>query len=224
MILRRGITVSSSVVDSVILDIQNNGLYYRNEGWFVPFYHLTDVGNFFVKSDLSLSDTRANSGAPSVCACGDIVGAEYYAWKHNVSKNNDTPVIIEFDVDKFDVAVDGKDFLFNIFANGDPELSRQVISDIFGDCCLKYADKAWDSQNIGTRLALCDLAVCDNEVVYAHYSNNIVIGGRSGTIFRNAFIARLLIESERIIKVWSPRQPPILPTPDVYFADLLRQT
>ena len=46
-----------------------------------------------------------------MCACGDEEGTAFYAWIHNKTDEDNTPVIVEFEADIATVAVDGRDFL-----------------------------------------------------------------------------------------------------------------
>jgi len=139
------------------------------------------------KVDLSLEDTRPRSAnwKPAVCACGEYWGAAYYAWCHNRSGENDTPIIVEFEADKNSVAVDGKDFLYTAFQLGDPERARSILKRGFGPAVLSYADRAWSSEKQSYRIALCDLAIHDLDVVNAHHANDLVFAGRYRTVFRN---------------------------------------
>ena len=46
---------------------------------------------------LSTKDTRSSKSYPVVCAYGEMEGAAYYAFRHNRSGQDDTPVLIEFE-------------------------------------------------------------------------------------------------------------------------------
>jgi hypothetical protein len=90
----------------------------------------------------------------------------------------------------------------------------------FGRPVLRYAERAWASDNKEERIALCDLASHDPDVLEAHYHSNLVIAGRYGTVFRNAFIVRLPITHEAVVRVWSPMEPPEFPIPEVSLEDV----
>jgi hypothetical protein len=126
------------------------------------------------------------SGTPAVCAGGDLDGASYYAWTHNQTGPNEAPVIIEFEADLERVAIDGKDCLYTVFQMGEPTRARAFIHTAFGDKGLNYAERAWQIEEQNTRIALCDVAIYDREVVAAHHSNPLVIAGRFGTVCESA--------------------------------------
>ena len=64
---------------------------------------------------------------------------------------------------------------------------------------LRYADSAWKRTSQEARIALCDLAVYDPEVIRAHYDNELVLGGRYGTIFRNAFLVKAPVPASALV-------------------------
>lgn len=149
-------------------------------------------------------------------------GRFIYAWQHNRTEEHDTPIIIEFEAERDVVAVDGKDFLYTVFQLGDPGRARDVLKRSFGRRMLHYADRAWASNDGDLRIALCDLAIHDPEIVEAHYKSQVIIGGRHGTRFRNAFTVRLPVDCTAVIRAWSPTaQPSFLPT-DIMLADVLQ--
>lgn len=218
----RGIAVPSAAVVKTIEKIQHNGLLPDQGKWIMPYFRPDPIEALFSKDDLSFSDTRPREEEESaICACGEQEGAAYYAWKHNRTCENDTPIMIEVEADENSVAVDGRDFLYATFQWGDPGRTRSVLEQGFGRAVLRYAEKAWESEDQCFRIALCDLATYDPDVIRAHYANDLVFGGRHGTIFRNAFIIKLPIKPEALIRVWSPSIPPSIPTPDVSLKDVL---
>jgi hypothetical protein len=189
----------------------------------VDHHHPGQLDVLFRKVDLSLDDTRPGCTVPqpAICACGEEAGAAYYAWRHNRTTEHDTPVIIEFEADQTTVAVDGKDFLYPVFQMGTSERSQSILVNTFGTRILRYAERAWASDEQEYRIALCDLAIHDPDVVNAHYANILAIGGRYGTIFRNAFTVSLPITRDAVLRVWSPTAPRDIPSPDISLADLL---
>ena len=220
----RGITVPASEANSTIAEIQEIGLIKGQGKWNMEHYHPGPLEPLFVKTGLSTDDTRP-SGADkvaAVCACGDVDGASYYASHHNNSGDNDTPILIEFEAPVSSIAIDGKDFLYTVFSIGDPDKARDVLKCCFGEEILRYADKAWKSEVPNYRIAMCDLAIHDPRVVEAHHENRYVLGGRSDTLFRNAFTVELPVGPEELERVHSPTKPPNLPAPDFLFSDILR--
>jgi hypothetical protein len=78
----------------------------------------------------------------------------------------------------------GTDFLYTVFQMGEPDRARTVLENSFGKAILRYAEKAWVSDDQRYRIALCDLAIYDPEVVQAHHTATPIIAGRYGTLFR----------------------------------------
>ena len=54
------------------------------------------------------------------------------------------------------------------------------------------------------RIALCDLAINDLDVVLAHANNTIVIRGRYHVIFRSSFFVEAPIAPDEILEVFQP--------------------
>jgi hypothetical protein len=149
------------------------------------------------------------------------MAASYYAWQHNRTRENDTPIVVEFDADVDTVAIDGRDFLFTVFQFGEPSLAGPAHKRAFGKAVLPYAEKAWAIENQSTRIALCDLACHDPDVVKAYHANTIVLGGRHHTVFRNAFIVQLPPAPHSVVRVWSPPDGFTLPMPEIMYNRLL---
>lgn len=218
----RGIAVHKDNVDCVISTIERKGLVPdQGEFWRMKFQHPGDLDALLSKTDLSIADTRPEGGGINrgICACGEEVGAAYYAWQHNNKGENTTPIIVEFDVPIEVVSIDGRDFLYTVLSSGAPKVVGPVLAKVYGERILHYAERAWVDRK--RSIPLCDLACYDPEVVRAHHANTVVLGGRYGTIFRNAFIVKLPIEAASIKRVWSPTKPPVFPNPDVTFKSLL---
>jgi hypothetical protein len=198
----RGISVPRQAADAVMAKISSQGLQPGDGQWTMLTAdlksRLDEIGR---KPAISLADTRPNIGNPSwVCACGEELGALYYACRHNKSAENDTPILIAFEADPSEAIVDGRDFLYTAFQLGDPKRARAIVERLFGKAVLRYADRAWSGDQ-KERIALCDLAVQDNAVVLAHASNRTVIAGRFRTRFRSAFLVRTPVAAERIADV-----------------------
>lgn len=219
----RGITVAAENSERVISDIRLKGLASDQGWWKMTHEHPGDLKSLFVKPDLSPDDTRPGAMAvAAVCACGDETGALYYGISHNRSAENDTPIFIEFEAELSQTAVDGKDFLYTAFQMADPVRARPVLERCFGAAILKYADRAWSTEDQSYRIAQCDLAIHDSDVVAAHHSNQLVLAGRHKTLFRSAFTVALPVQPEAIVKVFSPVAPYSMPRPDVMLRDILR--
>src|SRR5262245_19402346 len=103
----RGIAVPAAAADkAVATSIRDRP--GEGAGWWRMFQcRPKQIDELFAKPDLSLQDTRPEAGPENaaVCVCGEPVGASYYAWWHNRSKENDAPILLEFDVEREAVAV-----------------------------------------------------------------------------------------------------------------------
>lgn len=222
MRMYRGISVSGGEFEQVCADIRANGLRLTSDAmWTFEAVDLRSrIEDLLDKPDLSTDDTqpsrwvgtptggqRVLTGAfPVVCACGDELGATYYAIRHNRSDDKISPVLITFEADLSGLHIDGRDFLYNfVFQMGHSEGQRRCALEMFGPALARYLDRAWQRNDTQYRIALCDLAVQDPDVIEKHHANTVVIGGRYGTIFRSAFFVRLPIGPESILAVAPPR-------------------
>lgn len=221
----RGIAVPADEVESTIAGVRLQGLASGQGNWRMTHEHPGNLNVLYRKPNLSREDTRPDTRAvAAVCACGEKLGAAYYACSHNLTSDNDTPILIEFEAPQSAAAIDGKDFLYTTFQIGDPERARHVLERSFGKAVLRYADRAWSSEDQSFRVALCDLAIHDPEVIEAHHANDVVLAGRHKTIFRSAFTVELPVPPESIINVWSPSDTPAMLSPGVRLNDILRIT
>lgn len=208
----RGITVKHEDVEMVRADILSHGLYVNGKtSWKFEMGDLRPhISRLFNKTDLSLGDTRPKAEKyvthPAICACGDELGATYYATTHNKCSEKTVPLIITFTASIDDLWVDGRDFLYNkVFQQGKTQGQREIALQLFGTVLDKYISKAWATDNQDYRIALCDLAISDPEVINSHYNNMLVINGRYNTTFKSAFLVKLPVASDRILSVTSPR-------------------
>ena len=198
----RGISVPEADTRSVITQIERDGISGTEGKWKVKYSYPGDIDLLFSKADLSTDDTRDQElETPVICACGEYLGASYYALKHNRTPENNTSIVMEFEADMSSVAIDGRDFLYTAFQSGDPNRARPVLRTAFGGAVLRYAELAWKTKEQSKRVALCDLAINDPAVICSHYDNVLVLGGRFGTVFRNAFLVRVPIPASAIISV-----------------------
>lgn len=217
----RGISVRSDKAGDVIMNIRDNGIIAHKGRWLTE--HYKPDPNLIEKTDVTIEDTRPNGmGVPAVCACGTYEGAAYYAWTHNKNKEDNTPIIIEFEGDSANVAIDGKDFLYAVLQGGDPAKASEIVRTVFGDVGLRYARIAWASANQSSRIAIGDLMIHDHQIVLAHYENVLTIAGRHNTRFQNAFTIGMPITPLEIIDVYIPSTPSPLSAPDVILSDLIR--
>ena len=200
----RGISVPTNDLFETIDTIKSNGLLNINPkaSYGAKNQFIRNGETLRFKSNLSLSDTRDKKKlSDAIYTCGDKEGAYYYANFHNRTVENDTPIIIEFEAPPSSIIVDGRDFLYPIFQMGDPSKARLVLKDCFGKSVLKYAELAWSSEDQLYRIAQCDLAINDRDVIVSHYKNKKILGGRHNTKFKCAFTVSLPIKKTDIISV-----------------------
>jgi hypothetical protein len=181
-----------------------------------------DPAALFAKPNLTTEETRGKHSpeVPAICACGEEDGASHYAWRHNRSEEDDTPVMIEFKAPIEHVAVDGRDFLYTAFQLGNPDRARDVLTKLFGAKVLRYAERAWAKKDGQHDIAMCDLAIFDPDVIATHHANLIVIAGRYRTVFRNAFTVRMPVEPSAIARVWISKEEPSRAIPQVSLNDV----
>jgi hypothetical protein len=226
MKLFRGIAVPNDQLEPVIEDIKLNGIIDGSKAnWQTrQEKHFKNLNTLHLNPNLSTKDTRPKDGhANAVCACGEKDGALYYATKHNLYGDNNSPIIIEINTDKSLLSIDGKDFLYTAFQYSNPEKARPILEKCFGSAILKYVNRAWSSNNQSFRVAQCDLAIQDIEVIEAHHASKTVIAGRAKTIFRNAFTIKLPVLPASILSVCSPNMLSTIPHPDIYLDNIMPQ-
>ena len=148
---------------------------------------------------------RIIEGEHSKCFA-DKMGAEYYATQHNLTREKKIPLIITLDLDLENIAIDGRDFLYLAFRLIDPKdyvktKSRtKKLKKIFGNKIEKYIEKLIIHPN-SEKSAICDLIICDDEIIIDHSKNKEIIGGLNGTIFKSAFFGKIPISPEKIQNV-----------------------
>jgi hypothetical protein len=219
----RGIAVPADRAEITMAEIGRNGLASGQGKWQMEHEHPGDLDGLHLKPDLSRRDTRPDlMVVDAVCACGDADGALYYACSHNISPINTTPILIEFEAEASHVAIDGKDFLYTAFQMGAPERARPILERSFGTAVLRYVDLAWSSGDQSFRIAQCDLAIHDPNVIEAHCASDVVLAGRHRTIFRSAFTIQLPVPPESVLSVSSPSSTWYKPQPDVKLSEIIR--
>jgi len=206
LILYRGFSVPKDASNITKNTIISKGLSGNEGFWKFELDNLRDkLDILFNKPDLSTSDTRNSSSPfPVVCACGDRIGASYYA--HRGDDSGKVPYVIKFAAPLSSIYVDGRDFLYTVigYLGKKPELKEKqilILKKLFGKAIERYLIKAVSSEESTYRFAMCDLACQDENVIIDHYKNKLVIGGRYDTIFRSAFFVKVPISSEQIISV-----------------------
>jgi len=223
MKLFRGIAVPKHQLESTIEHIRLNGIIDQSKTRRpMKQFPLNHLNTLHLKPDLSREETRQETRSiDAVCACGDKDGALYYATKHNINKTDNAPIIIEMDVKKSSLVIDANDFLYTAFQFSNPAKAKPILEKCFGSAILKYANKAWSSQDQNFRIAQCDLAIQDPAVIEAHHANDIVIAGRWKTVFRSAFTIKLPILPESIIYTYSPNRFPTIPNKDISLDNIM---
>jgi hypothetical protein len=222
VLLHRGISVPSSQANSVVDFIRAHGMQAgQGSQWSMKWNDLKPQLKELGKREKLDNLTKSGPSLPRLCGGGDELGARYYARHHNRSDNNDTAILISFEADVASTIVDGRDFLYTIFQFGYPKRARYPTSRIFGDAVLPYLYRAWATADQDERIARCDLAVQDDDVIASHARNAEVHGGRSGTRFCSAFMTLLPVPAARIKNVSIIRVSP-LPNIDISLYNLLR--
>jgi len=202
----RGIAVSAGEAAPTIANIRQNGLQVRNAGWRMIAQDLKPhLARLWSLQSIARSevDLDPNDETPHrICACADKTSALFYACKKNVNATDAASILTTFEADIADVIVDGRDFLYTVFQMGNPDRARPILERLFGNAIPRYAERAWATENGDyQRIAICHLAVQDDDVIRAHARNTTVIGGRYDTEFCSAFMVRMPIQSERIVSI-----------------------
>jgi hypothetical protein len=216
----RGIAVSNEEHHTIVQQIKEEGfssIVGTYNGVFTDRRHrLEELLN---KPDLSTEDThpsvwiKQNGGGhreyidsyDSIYACGEEYGASYYACQHNY-RHGRTPILIQFKANIKDVQIDGRDFLYNFVFQAEElnQNQRVIIREIWGNSIDKYIDKALETSDRNRKIAICDLAVQDEDLILAHHRNQKVIAGRSNTHYRSSFIVKIPIVKNNILNVSIP--------------------
>jgi hypothetical protein len=212
----RGIAVARDKAEADVASIRSGGMRGDEGRWQFSLEALRDrTEALFQKEDLSTTDTQGADSSPykAICACGDELGASYYALVHNVCMDSDErSYVIEFAAPADHVSIDGRDFLYTCFQLWDRESTDyydaqcKALDHLFGSAILRYFQKAARSQDQQFRIAMCDLACQDPDVIRAHIKNTITIEGRYQVVFRSAFFVRVPIEASQILDIRPAKQ------------------
>jgi hypothetical protein len=221
--LYRGITLNENNVNRVVTFIKENGLNIVEESQWSGFIWKDlrgELKRLFEKENLDRDETQPNSiwveneksghreyieGNVGICFA-DRIGANYYAFKHNMNQENKIPVVITVEVDIKDVAIDGRDFLYTVFGFLDREniektkRQKATLSKLYGDKIGLYVDKVINNPE-SDKFAVCDLAIIDDDIITSHLANKILIKGRHRTIFKSAFYVKVPIQPSSIKKI-----------------------
>jgi hypothetical protein len=172
---------------------------------------------------------KYTEGEVSLCFA-DKEGAIYYATKHNVneSKGHATPLLIEIDIDIDNVAIDGRDFLYTVFGFIEPndlsKIKRQAekLKSVYGNKIEKYIEKIIIHPK-SEKFAICDLVIIDNDIIKHHLKNELLIGGRYGTIFKSAFFVKVPILPENIVGIEILNKYCTVKNPDITLNNILER-
>lgn len=171
--------------------------------------------------------TEYIEGENSICFA-DKIGAEYYATQRNVSKDKNISLLITLDLDIANIAIDGRDFLYTVFASIDPKniekTKRQTkkLKTIFGSYIEKYIEKVITHPK-SEKVAICDLVICDEDIIIDHSKNSEIIGGRCGTLFKSAFFGKMPISQEKIQNVEILKEYIPIKNPTITLNDILER-
>lgn len=206
--LYRGIAVPSKRAEEVMATIASSGLRGDEGNWrfTVPDVAAVrgEIDDLFRNPSLTSNDIFRETPFLGVCACGTAGSAHYYAASHNASVLNDQPLCIEFDTSLDVIYVDPRDFLCTAFQSWDAvsgdrlESQSDLLARLFGQQIIRYFAAASRTKKPDQRIAMCNLAAFDPEVVRAHYANQTVIGGRYGVLMSSAFFVQAPIRPEQI--------------------------
>lgn len=209
LILYRGIAVRPIDAQQVLNSILNGGIKGNEGRWrFLlpdPARVRAKIPDLLSAQRLSTHDIFSETPFNGICACGDTIGAYYYALKHNRTVEKSFPILIKFRASIDDIYVDSCDFLCTAFQFWDRETKSArakqalVLEELFGQKILLYFDRCAREREQSIRIALCNLAAFDIEVVLAHYNNRKIIRGRYGTTFCSAFYVKAPVNPSQII-------------------------
>ena len=205
--------VTADAANQIKTRILQAGIAGTEGQWQLPLNDLRhSIDTLVQKPNLSLADTRPPETSAEyfqcVCACGDQLGASYYAVRHNTHRNIDeVSYVIHLCVPLARVYVDGRDFLYRCFQACDAgnsanlKIQRSTLMRLYGERIAQYFDKATLSKDQNYRIALCDLACQDIEIVKSHSKNKIAICGRHNVVFSSAFLVKAPIAPTEIVEV-----------------------
>lgn len=194
MTLFRGYSIPFGEEDRFFREIKQHGIRPYSKSRLTPTKPRPLRANtreeLFKKENLTTEDTRPEGAREEeyVFACGDYLGAAYYAKCHNKIPDSNA-FVIQFTVNSINrVSVDGRDFFCTLVQRGRSAERFSALETCYGKSIRRYLDKAWNSDQQDFRIAMCDLAAEDPKIIRAHLASKKVIRGRFRTIFRSAFV------------------------------------
>ena len=217
-ILTNGLRVEDSRswkgLECVKLQSKVNNLLYKED------LTTKDTRNAVIESDLESDSMKKSQAYLSICASGCKLGASYYALNHNYSPraNLTSPLLISFKAPIEDLQIDGRDFLYSVFQRSSTLKGVEKLEELFGPKVRLYFDLAANTphENQDRKIALCDLAIQDEQVIKDHKKNKTIISGRGGVIFKSAFLVREPIAAQRIVSVDRPKGETVRPAINLY--------
>jgi len=211
--LYRGLAVPKADAKATGKRILSEGMLGREGRWQIILPDISHVRAsleaLFCKPDLTRNDVLVNSQFRALCASGTAAGAAYYAIRHNHTEREDHPLVVEFTVSIDDICVDPRDFLCSAFqfwdrqSNGHRAWQSEILCQLFGPRILRYFEACQSTDQV-LRIAMCNLAACDPEVVLGHLRNRRVIVGRYRTEFASAFLVKPPVSSDQISRIYEP--------------------
>jgi len=225
--LYRGISVDAERSEDVKAKILREGIIGTEGKWRAEYFDLKPyLDELLVRDDLSIDLTRPNEyegrteivfGTTTVpttngiYASGEQNGASFYAERER--RPCRIGLVIEFSAPVSDILVDGRDFLYNFVFQASvlSAPQRTLVRRAFGARIDHYIDRALRFNDVGQRIAVCELAVQDPEVIRAHHRNRLTIHGRFDTQFCSVFLVKMPVPPAKIHGIRDPRFEPRAP-------------
>jgi hypothetical protein len=102
-----------------------------------------------------------------------------------------------------------------------PRFERaRTLESLYGASVLPYFWAATATRDQAEKIALCNAAAHDLEVVRGHLRNALVVRGRYGVTFRSAFAVRLPIAPSDIVTLHAERVDTHIESPALTLDDL----
>lgn len=205
-----------------VIAAHSRGEFISEDSGTYPFIRFSgqDVAELSRKARLNTIDTRPDNVQNDgwVFACGDLMGAEHYAFYHGGGlEAKEIGLVLKIELDLSGLVVDGRDSLHSLAVRSAHEPGwRSVIDSMYGPHCLYSLDKA-TPKAASEICARVDLACQDLRVVKFHLANTNVFGGRWGTLYRSAFMFRPNECRARVLRAWTPMHRQPRPVPDFCF-------